>query len=371
MTKYILICLCGLSLAANVYPAEGSETLRTATLHFIESLDVEQRKAAIFALKNDVRATWSNLPTLMAPPAGLLLKNLNEAQRAAVHRMLRASLSSQGYTKTTAIMWLDDVLHDADARRLAANADVRANPFAVAMADNRSSGNYAVAVFGDPSEANWGWKVTGHHLAVNITVAGDRVGFMPVFLGSNPMVVKDGPYAGWMALPREGLIGISMMRSLTTEQQTTARIGESVPRDVFEGPGRRASLEKFEGLSTATLDADQMELLQQLIAEYVRNANNPSAAAQLDAISSSGWDKLWFSWRGPIDINGRFYYRVHGPRILIEYNRQDENHDHAVVRDPTNDYGEDWLGHHYREFHPEMDQVMQDVRARLGLESGD
>lgn len=364
MFKYILITLCVLSISPNSR-ASQTEALRAATLEFLESLNAEQRKSVSFALKDDVRATWSNLPTLMAPPAGVLLKNLNDEQRTAVHRMLRVSLSSQGYTKTTAIMWLDDVLHESAARRMAESAEARANPFAVAMAANRDSGNYAVAIFGDPEEDSWGWKMTGHHLAVNITVVEDQLGFMPVFLGSNPMIVTDGPYAGWMALPREGSIGIDLMQSLTADQQSVARIGEQVPGDVFEGPGRRASLKKFEGLSAKTLDADQLERLQLLVGEYVRNANNLSAGVQLDAIAAAGWDNLWFSWRGPVDLRSRFYYRVHGSRILIEYNRQDENHDHAVVRDPENDYGEDWLGHHYVEFHPKMEQVMRDVRKRL------
>ena len=44
----------------------------------------------------------------------------------------------------------------------------------------------------------------------------------------------------------------------------------------------------------------------------------------------------------------------HGPSILIEYVRQGQrstpaNHVHAIVRDPRNDYGEDWLAKHYRE----------------------
>ena len=43
---------------------------------------------------------------------------------------------------------------------------------------------------------------------------------------------------------------------------------------------------------------------------------------QMTAIEEAGWDKLWFSWRGPVDPKGMFYYRVHGPRVLIEYNRQ-------------------------------------------------
>ncbi len=53
---------------------------------------------------------------------------------------------------------------------------------------------------------------------------------------------------------------------------------------------------------------------------------------------------------------------MHGPRILIEYNRQDANHDHMIVRDPANDYGEDWLGRHYKEHHPTMEEARENVR---------
>lgn len=48
-------------------------------------------------------------------------------------------------------------------------------------------------------------------------------------------------------------------------------------------------------------------------------------------------------------------YRVHGPSILIEFVREPTvdgspaNHVHAIVRDPRNDYGEDWLKRHYQE----------------------
>ena len=53
----------------------------------------------------------------------------------------------------------------------------------------------------------------------------------------------------------------------------------------------------------------------------------------------------------------RHYYRVHGPSVLIEYTIERgvggdaANHVHSIVRDPGNDYGEDWLGHHYKESH--------------------
>ena len=365
MNSRNIFAVCLIGFVVSSHGSDPAGELRMAAKDFLSSLNAGQRAALTFELTDDVRATWSNLPIVMAPPAGVLLRNLDDVQRMGVHRMLRASLSSQGYSKSAAIMWLDDVLGEIETAALESNPRAQSNPLTVAMADDRNSGHYGIAIFGNPEQDNWGWKITGHHLAVNITVAGDRTGFMPVFLGSNPRVVGQGPYAGWMALPEEGQLGIELMRSLTAKQTAAATIAAEVPGDVFEGPGRRASLKKYEGLVASELKPRQLELLEDLVQEYVRNANGPSADAQFEAITLAGWSNVWFSWRGQVDENGKFYYRIHGPRILIEYNRQNENHDHAVVRDPSNDYGEDWLEHHYREFHPSMEKVMEDLQRKL------
>ena len=348
VTTLAAICIVLGDAVADAQPRDV-DGLRAAAAAFLAGLDAKQRAAASFPLDDDVRATWSNLPIMMAPPAGILLRDLNDVQRIAFHRLLRASWSSQGYAKSVAIMWLDDVLGEIETARLN-RPDSRRSPQAVAMAANRHSAHYAVAFFGDPSGKDWGWKMTGHHLAINVTVAGDRIGFMPLFLGSNPRVVRAGPYAGWMALPAAGAAGLALMASLDADQAGTARLAE-LPRDVVEGPGRRASLKDYQGVSAETFSARQLALLQALVDEYLGHAKPPSRNALLDAIATAGWRKLWFAWSGDADPDGRFYYRVHGPRILIEYSRQNANHDHAVIRDPANDYGEHWLDHHYKEFH--------------------
>jgi len=36
------------------------------------------------------------------------------------------------------------------------------------------------------------------------------------------------------------------------------------------------------------------------------------------------------------------------------------------VRDPRNDYGEDWLGKHCAEHHPSMEQAMENARRAAG-----
>jgi hypothetical protein len=159
------------------------------------------------------------------------------------------------------------------------------------------------------------------------------------------------------------------MQSLSPKMQNVAKVSEDKPNDIIEGPGRRASLSAFEGLKASQLSSDQMKLLKVLVSEYVGNSDFDTAAAQLALIENSGWGELWFSWRGPVDPAGRFYYRVHGPRILIEYIRQNDNHDHTIVRDPKNDYGEDWLGNHYEEHHPSMEEAMKNARQAVHQEN--
>jgi hypothetical protein len=349
--------------------ASHTEAIAAAAQQFLQSLDEEQRKNAMLPLDTNERATWSNLPIIMVQPAGVLVKDMTDEQRRAVHRLMRATMSSQGYAKFSGIMLLDDLLHQIDSQALQSNEDRREDATARAFVATRSYENYAIAIFGDPGDANWGWKIAGHHAAANFTISEGRLSFTPTFLGSSPMEVQNGRYAGLMALSQEGQRGIDFMNSLDSAQQEQATVADEATRDVFEGPGRRNSLENHEGLQLEKLNEEQKRLLHRLIAEYLHNADHDAAHAQMAAIREAGWEKLWFSWRGPVAADSRFYYRVHGPRILIEYNRQNANHDHSIVRDPSNDYGEDWLGKHYEEHHPSFEQAIENARRRAASQS--
>ena len=74
-------------------------------------------------------------------------------------------------------------------------------------------------------------------------------------------------------------------------------------------------------------------------------------------------DRTWFAWIGRTDPGSVFYYRVHSPVVLIEFDHQKPDrhcaiswirrtptvqHIHTVVRTPNgNDYGKDLLRQHY------------------------
>ena len=336
---------------------------------FLDSLNESQIKNVKIPLDSIERSQWTNLPNIMMQPAGLLIKDMNQKTRKALHRLMRVTLSSQGYSKITGVMLLDDLLQTIEMQDWKSNKErndfVRtfSKPMAKAFILTRDYENYSVAVFGEPSDTNWGWRITGHHLAANFTIVDGKIAFTPTFLGSNPMEVQNGRYAGFMALANEGELGIGLMKSLNKTQLHKAITNNKVAKDIFEGVGRRKSLQNYEGIKATELTNKQTLLLEKLIIEFTNNAKAEAAVSQLNLIKDD-WDKLWFSWHGPVDAVSRFYYRIHGPRVLIEYNRVDDNHDHMIIRDPSNDYGEDWLGKHYEEHNLDIKEIIKDTRER-------
>ena len=364
MTKFLIVkvMLAALLLLGQLSKSFADDlALTLAASQLIESMSKEQKDAGLFGFKDKGRANWSNLPPFLAPTEGVELSELSDMQRGLVFRILQTTLSSQGYHKSSQIIWLDDLLKEIETKTIVTG--VGNVQMARLFVDSRGSGKYKFAIFGNPNHRDWGWRLSGHHLALNITVSGGRVAVSPTFWGSNPRVVESGPYSGFAPLAKEHDLGLAFAKTLTNKQLEAARVLSERPIDVFEGPGQRGKLAQFAGLSSADLSLEQLSALQQLTREFVENGNKDAAGEHLDAIAAAGWRKLWFVWQGPVSADAPFYYRVHGERILIEYNLQDLNHDHAVVRDPANDYGEDWLGAHLTEQHPSS----LEVRQSLGL----
>jgi Protein of unknown function (DUF3500) len=329
---------------------DSARRMRDAAGAFIESLGEAERKAVLFPLDADERTSWSNLPVAIVPRVGITVGALGVESRRRFHDLLRASTSSQGYHKIAEIMRHDDILRAAELEYL---KDHPPRPRAGRSAiESMGSANYWIAMFGEPVRGKaWAWLLTGHHLGATFTCADGRVTAAPLFLGAQPLEDLSGPYAGFVVLSHEGLRGLDLVNALHPEQAKVAIVStEPFFSDVLTGVGRRNSLSRYEGLPAGDLDAAQKRLLLALVDEYVRNADVDAAERHLDAIRRAGLDQLHFSWRGPTnDFRSPFYYRLHGPRLIIEFAVQEPNHVHTIMRDPQNDYGMDWLGRHYEE----------------------
>jgi Protein of unknown function (DUF3500) len=327
--------------------ATSAQQMTEAACTLLAALDDAELEQTLFALDAEERSHWSNVPYQAHHRPGLKIGGLDRERMLLVHDMLRASLSSQGYQKVAGIIRLDDINRAQQVARLQPDATA----YARAQAESFGSDNYFVLFFGDPrSDTRWGWLLQGHHLAVSFTVADGKTAFLPMFLGATPLAVEEDVETGWSALAQEVTRGVELVRSLTESQREIAVSKDEPPGDVLNGVGNKHRFTPAEGLQASAMTAQQQRLLRALVEEYVGNADFDVAGGQLAAIAAAGWDKLAFTWRGPItgDLAEPFYYRVQGTSIIIEL-RNSENHVHTVTRDPANDYGEVWLGVTYRE----------------------
>src|SRR5204863_375511 len=69
----------------------------------------------------------------------------------------------------------------------------------------------------------WGWRVEGHHLALNFTLDGSQiVSATPAFFGANPATVKDGPRKGLRTLAEAEDLARELFQSLDDSQKKVA-----------------------------------------------------------------------------------------------------------------------------------------------------
>jgi hypothetical protein len=215
---------------------------------------------------------------------------------------------------------------------------------------------YWFAVFGTPGSASpWSWRVGGHHLAIHVTVADNRViGATPSFLGANPAVVPSGPGAGVRTLPGEEGLARALLSELTSAERAVAVIDDVAPADILTGIGRNARLRSVPvGIPHAHLGARRQAALERLIRHYVQRMRPEVAEAAWERIGAEGLGDATFAWAGS-DVPGRgHYYAVRGPTFVIEYDNTQNgaNHIHTVWRDLDNDWGEDVLAEHLAAAH--------------------
>ena len=327
------------------------QEIKTAADSLIKTLSPLQKRSALLAFNDTARIKWNNLPVGMRARAGISVGDMTEQQRRLLHRILSASLSSQGYLKATGIMHLDNLLNmwvDTAYSRHDFNDTVRQ----ILVDLKWSHRNYYLAFFGLPSDANWGFKIEGHHLSVNLTFTGDKISVTPWFIGTDPAEMQMTQYAGWRVLGQEEDLGIKLINILTADQQQIATRNTEVPGDMITGAESGKRLIDYWGIKGGQLDKKQKAVLLYIIREYVFNMEYEKATEEYDKIIKAGVDNIYFGWIGPYDEYRQHYFVLNGPTFLIEFDnaggpRGSANHIHTIWREKGNEFGEDLLKKHY------------------------
>ena len=322
----------------------STEPVREAAVAFLASLSPVQRAGTTFPIDDPEWRKWMNQHFYIRQ--GVSFGEMTAGQREAAIGLLRASLSAKGLRQTQDIMRLNTTLGE-----LTGNFE------------EYGEGYYHVTMMGDPSaDEPWGWQLDGHHLIVNYFVLGEQVVMTPTFMGSEPVSATAGVHAGTAVLQNEQGKGLALINAFDDRQRGRAILTSS------KGP-RMNLAEAFQdnlvldhaGIGAAELTPAQRDQLVDLISEHVGNMRDGHAAVKMDEVRRH-LDETHFAWIGGTEAGSVFYYRVHSPVILIEFDHQapiglpnaerekaTREHVHSIVRTPNgNDYGKDLLRQHYQ-----------------------
>lgn len=302
----------------------------TAAHAFLLTLDQKQRQSVLFAFDDaQQRTRWSNLPITIVARAGVSLQELEPAQRAAALALLSSALSPRGFEKVQQIIEADEVLKASQGNSRMFGKDL-----------------YFISILGTPSGKDpWMLQFGGHHLALNITIAGERGVLTPTLTAAQPaLYTLNGRTV--RPLGQESDKAIALLNALDESQRRQAILSFRLA-DLVLGAGQDGKTIQPEGLKVSAMNERQRALLLDLISEWVGIVHESAAAARMEEIKADLKD-TWFAWSGPTTVvpgsNITAYYRIQGPRLVIEYAPQPLGgdptlHVHTIYRDPTNDYG--------------------------------
>jgi hypothetical protein len=361
---------------------------------WLGSLDAEQRAVAQGAVptfddsRDAERRRWFYTPT---DHGGLTVHQQRAAQQRAAMKLVASGLSLAGYVTVATTMGLENVLDRVEGFVTRFDRE-----------RGRDPGLYYLRVFGEPGgEAPWGWRFGGHHVSLNnLVVDGELVATTPCFMGADPAT---SPLLGGgvnRPLARVEDLARELVRSLSPELAARCILLPKAPSDfvtanrsavsegdrvvplsgiwrdprfpddteqtklqalsdaIDEAAGFTADDHRAvqytatpKGVAGADLDGAQRALLRALLGTYFERV--PDGVSPLASYDEPALDAVHFAWAGPTEPGRPHYYRLQGPRLLIEWDntQRGANHAHSVWRDPEADFGLDVLARHRAAHH--------------------
>ncbi|KAH8698729.1 hypothetical protein BGW36DRAFT_293720 [Talaromyces proteolyticus] len=293
--------------------------------------------------------SWAN-PEIYIFKHGLRLEEVNENIIMRVYDLMKASLSRSGYAKARGCM--------------------KVNAFLGEVVDGTKVLNehsYNLLLFGTPSlTLPWGWQLYGHHLCINCFVLASQVVISPVFMGAEPNIIDEGPDQGTVLFAEQEALGVSLVRSFDKQLYERVQIYQElssppIPSSRFHRADQRHlggafhdnRVIPYEGVRCSLFSPSQQEHLRGIIRLTLDYLPPKALSARMEDISTH-WDQTYFCWIGGTDPGRPFYYKVHSPVVMIEFDHHtgvflnntepQPFHIHTLVRTPNgNDYGKELL----------------------------
>ena len=324
-----------LLLAPFALKAQHNTVDFSTALTCINSFDSIQKAKSVFPFDEMSRYDWHYLPPSIIPRRGVCLKDLDSTQKNNVYALLKGFLSDKGYERTQEIMNNEYYLKELEPN----------------MILHRIPENHFIAFYGNPGKDSvWGWKFSGHHIALNFTIVNGKLAFTPIFFGVYPAEVKEGQNKGRRIIKDEEDIGFELIKMLTAEQKLKAIFQSKAFTDIVTTNSIQVGPLSPVGILAKNLTVQQKNVLNKLIAVHLSSMPTKIAEMRMKRLVSEDFNQIRFGWAGGLIKGVPHYYRIQGKTFLIEFDNttHNANHIHIVWRDFNGDFGVDLLKEHYK-----------------------
>ena len=324
-----------LLLAPFALKAQHNTVDFSTALTCINSFDSIQKAKSVFPFDEMSRYDWHYLPPSIIQRRGVCLKDLDGTQKNNVYALLKSFLSDKGYARTQEIMNNEYYLKELEPN----------------MILHRIPENHFIAFYGNPGKDSvWGWKFSGHHIALNFTIVNGKLAFTPIFFGVYPAEVKEGQNKGRRIIKDEEDIGFELIKMLTAEQKLKAIFQSKAFTDIVTTNSIQVGPLSPVGILAKDLTVQQKNVLNKLIAVHLSSMPTKIAEMRMKRLVSEDFNQIRFGWAGGLIKGVPHYYRIQGKTFLIEFDNttHNANHIHIVWRDFDGDFGIDLLKEHYK-----------------------
>ena len=138
---------------------------------------------------------------------------------------------------------------------------------------------YYISILGTPSAKEpWMLQFGGHHLALNITIEGERGVLTPTLTGAQPsLYTVNGKTV--RPLGQESDKAFALLNALDETQRKQAILGYRLA-DLVLGPGQDGKTIQPEGLKASTMNEQQRAMLLDVISEWTGIVHESAATAR-------------------------------------------------------------------------------------------
>jgi hypothetical protein len=332
-----------LSAAIAGAQSKSAAAMTDAANRFLAALTPEQKTKAALSFDEQDRFNWQESPGVRK---GLPLREMTEPQRKLAMELWRSGVGDAGFQTTEMIRSREPVLsamQQNEQGRLLRHPEL-----------------YYFSIYGTPSTTGaWGWRVEGHHMSLNFTLAKGVISNAPLFLGAQPADLAAAGLKG-PAADAAAKIPAAQNRALVGEEDRARELVQALDQKqravaIFDRPEKRDA-DMLTGISTRTvkqlsppglyarqMNAQQKDMLVKLVEVYLtRMPPDVAADRRSKLLTGSSLDDIAFSWAGGTERGQAHNYIVQGPAFLIEYAQSRNNltgHIHTIWRDLQNDFG--------------------------------